>query len=84
MQNDGDFVDVILLYTSTDIRAIKSKTRESAGHVVCIINNTACLNASREDVTWKTWAYGRILIKWILRNMARRCIYDTGGSGKHP
>jgi hypothetical protein len=27
---------------------------------------------------------GRILIKWISRNRARRCKYDTGGSGKTP
>jgi hypothetical protein len=27
MQNDGDFVEVILLYTSTDIRDIKSRNK---------------------------------------------------------
>ena len=56
MQNDVGFVDVILLYTSTDIRTIKSKTRRWTGHVICIINYTVCLNACREDITWKTWA----------------------------
>jgi hypothetical protein len=34
MQNDGDFVEVILLYTSTDIRAIKSRTKGSAGRFI--------------------------------------------------
>ena len=56
MKNDGDLVDVILLYTSKDIRTIKSKTKGSAEHVICIINDTVCFNVCREDITWKTLA----------------------------
>jgi hypothetical protein len=55
VQNDRDFVDIILLYTSTDIRAIKLETRRSAGHGICIINDSVCLNAYKEGITG-TWA----------------------------